>query len=80
MTEVLSPFETPGAALAAQALERVDAEALCGPKSGGRLGVALMSGVLVPLNSLLRRDNLGHLLRRSGSRGLLKCHLGRLRG
>ncbi len=39
-----------------------------------------MSGVLVPLNSHLRRDNLGHLLRRSGSRGLLKCRLGRLRG
>jgi hypothetical protein len=70
MTAALSPFETPGAAPAAQALARPDAEALCFRKSGGRLGVALMGGVLVTLNSHLRRDDLGYVLRQSDSRGL----------
>ena len=112
MPNMLSPFETPGAALAAQAAKRGRREALAFPDSGGRLdfaawheqaaalargllargfgpgdhiallaenrlewpvvqlGVALMGGVLVPLNSHYRRDDLGFALRQSDSKSV----------
>jgi fatty-acyl-CoA synthase len=108
----LSPFATPGAALAAQMARRPAAAALAFPQSGGRLsftrwrkqatalaralrargykpgdhiallaenrlewpvvqlGVALMGGVLVPLNTHSRREDLAYVLAQSDSRAL----------
>jgi fatty-acyl-CoA synthase len=112
VTGELSPFATPGAALAAQTAGRPAAPALAFPHSGGRLsfarwhkqatalarallargyrpgdhiallaenrlewpvvqlGVALMGGVLVPLNTHYRREDLAYALGQSDSRAM----------
>ena len=76
MTAALSPFETPGTALAAQAQARLDAEALCFPKSGGRLGFALWHGRA----AALARGLLARGFAPGDHIALLERHLGRLRG
>jgi fatty-acyl-CoA synthase len=108
----LSPFSTPGDALAAHAANRPDAEAMVFPQSGARmtfgewheratalaralldlgiapgdhiailaesriewpvaqLGIALMGGVMVPLNTYYQRDDLSYALNQSHATAL----------
>ena len=112
MTDLLSPFATPGDALAAQAEARPDQPALVFPQSGKQLtfgewhaqatalaralltaglgpgdpigllaenriewpvvqlGVAMIGGVLVPLNTHYREEELGYALENAGVRWL----------
>lgn len=110
--DALTPFSTPGDALAAQAATRPDAEAMVFPQSGVRmtfgewhdratalarslldlgltpgdhiailaesrvewpvaqLGIALMGGVMVPLNTYYQRDDLSYALTQSNAKAL----------
>lgn len=110
--EDLTPYRTPGEALAHHAAERPDAEAMVFPQSGARmtfgewhdravalaralldlglspgdhiailaesriewpvaqLGIALMGGVMVPLNTYYQRDDLAYALQQSNAKAL----------